>query len=246
MSALILVCAIAASALAAGLLGSAIAERLAENSSTARGQALTPQQALGDPTLCFALCAAVATVLCFALSPVLVPVGVVVAAVVSRKLPKAFEEKQKARVRESCEARLDTLADIVALGAQAGLSFDAAVRLYCERFDNELSRRMRKALDQWTHGIRTREEALMRMAADLQSPPVRRFAETSVHALRHGAPLAAMLQQLAQELRRDRKTQLDRKVARAPIKMLVPTGVCILPAMLLLVMGPMMLQFLES
>ena len=39
---------------------------------------------------------------------------------------------------------------------------------------------------------------------------------------------------------------MERKVARAPVKMLVPTGVCIVPAMLLLVMGPMLLQFMGS
>jgi len=38
------------------------------------------------------------------------------------------------------------------------------------------------------------------------------------------------------------KAQLEEKVAKAPVKMMLPTGTLILPAMLLLVMGPILLE----
>ena len=35
---------------------------------------------------------------------------------------------------------------------------------------------------------------------------------------------------------------LEERVAKAPVKMMLPTGTLILPAMLLLVMGPILLE----
>ena len=149
-------------------------------------------------------------------------------------------------LRDACEQHLDMLCDIVAMGAEAGLSFDSAVELYCSRFSNPLAEKLEGARQQWTHGVVSRSQALQDLAASVSSPGLKRFADTAVPAVEQGAPLAGMLRRLAAELRQGRRTSMERKVARAPVKMLVPTGVCIVPAMLLLVMGPMLLQFMGS
>ena len=38
------------------------------------------------------------------------------------------------------------------------------------------------------------------------------------------------------------RDRLEERVAKAPVKMMVPTGVLILPAMLMLVLGPVLLE----
>ena len=51
---------------------------------------------------------------------------------------------------------------------------------------------------------------------------------------------------LASEARAVRKAKLEEKVAKAPVKMLLPVGTLILPAMLILIMGPIMLDLMEG
>ena len=168
------------------------------------------------------------------------------AALLARKAPSWMARRRAQALRDACEQHLDMLCDIVAMGAEAGLSFDSAVELYCSRFSNPLAEKLEGARQQWTHGVVSRSQALQDLAASVSSPGLKRFADTAVPAVEQGAPLAGMLRRLAAELRQGRRTSMERKVARAPVKMLVPTGVCIVPAMLLLVMGPMLLQFMGS
>ena len=210
------------------------------------GSGIAFEQALEDPALMFVSLAAVSCVAAVAFTPWVLPPCLAVSAVVVKKTPAHRERKRKERVREECDANLAMLCDITAMGIDAGLSFDAAAALYCRRFDNELSRRLKASQESWSCGLAARGDALARLAEDVGSASVKRFADTTARAVSRGAPLAGMLRSLAVELRQSRKTEIERKVAKAPVKMLVPTGVCILPAMLLVVMGPMLLQFMGS
>lgn len=203
-------------------------------------------RALEDPVLMFVTLAAVSCVAAVAFTPWVLPPCLVASAVAVKKAPVYRERRRRELVREECEANLAMLCDIAAMGIDAGLSFDAAISLYCGRFGNELSRRLAACCESWTHGLTARGDALAQLAEEIGSDSVRRFADTAARAVSSGAPLAGMLRSLAVELRQSHKTEIERKVAKAPVKMLVPTGVCILPAMLLVVMGPMLLQFMGS
>lgn len=55
-----------------------------------------------------------------------------------------------------------------------------------------------------------------------------------------------MLARFSCDVRRQRRGAIERRIAKAPVKLLVPTGTCILPAMLILVMGPVLLQFVQT
>ncbi len=47
-------------------------------------------------------------------------------------------------------------------------------------------------------------------------------------------------------MRRDRRLQVEEEIERVPVKMLLPLGVLVVPAMLLAVLGPLMAQALGS
>lgn len=75
---------------------------------------------------------------------------------------------------------------------------------------------------------------------------LKRFSETSLQAIHHGSPLADMLGRFSSDVRQRRRAAIERQIAKAPVKLLIPTGICILPAMLILVMGPVLLQFVQT
>lgn len=210
------------------------------------GRALTLEEALADRTLCFALLCAAGAVLCAAVSLAALPVCVLAAWALSRRMPALLERRRARLLASACDAELDVMADIIAMGVRAGLSFDAAVDIYCEKFGGALSHEMRRARLGWKNGMVSRERALRELAERVGSRSLARFAETSAQAIRYGSPLADMLNTLAIDLRRERREGIERQVAKAPVKMLVPTAACILPAMLIFVMGPAIVQFAQA
>ncbi len=210
------------------------------------GQKVGLEDFLADANLSFVLFAAAGGVVAAAIAPVLVVPVLVGALVLSRRMPSMLEARKLAELRESCEAELATMADIVVLGLRAGLTFDAALSLFCAKFDSALSCEIERGLLRWKGGLCTRAEALDGIAERVDSAALRRFSQTVVHALANGSPLADMLERFSADVRLQQQATIERKVEKAPVKMLIPMGVCILPAMLILVMGPVMLQFSSS
>lgn len=235
-------CALAAAA--AFALGAFLAQRVSRARKSTRR--LTAEEAVSDPVLCFVAFGAVALVLGVAIAPVAIPFALVAAFVLAQRAPASLRKRKQRKLREACESQLDVLAEIMALCMGAGLSFDAALGLYCSKFDNELSRCLTAARRQWEAGFASREEALEEFAKSIDSSLCRRFVATCMHAVQCGAPLSSLLVGFASDLREQRRTVVERQVQKAPVKMLIPTGACILPAMLILVMAPMLLQFAQT
>lgn len=130
--------------------------------------------------------------------------------------------------------------DLICLGLSAGLSFDASLSLYCRERDTKLARRMEQACMSWQIGMQTREEALMDAAADLELRALESFATAVTQALTLGAPLASTLSAQSAECRAAHRAEVERNIERAPVKILIPTGTLILPALLLSIIGPLL------
>ena len=71
-------------------------------------------------------------------------------------------------------------------------------------------------------------------------------AGRALEVLRRGSSVAEGLESAAAEARAVHRAQVEERVAKAPVKMMVPTGTLILPAMLLLVLGPVLLELMEG
>lgn len=160
-------------------------------------------------------------------------------------LPWAVMQQEKRRAEE-LERRLSEMLEVVALGLRSGLSFDRGLQLYIEHFDSLLARSCESAKRQWSLGLRTREEALHALADSYSSPLFGRVLDGIVRSLRFGASLAGDLEGFAAEAREAYRVRKQEQVAKAPVKMMVPTGALMLPAMLLLVMGPVLLELMEG
>ena len=136
----------------------------------------------------------------------------------------------RARRRVECLAELPVLLDVVTLGLSAGLSFDSSLELYCERC----------AMLSWRIGVAEREEALLSLAEELDLAPLGRFAAVVGESLAFGAPLAAALERQARAMRDEQRSQVEEEIEKVPVKMLVPLGTLIVPAMFLAILGPLL------
>ncbi|MBP3892613.1 MAG: type II secretion system F family protein [Atopobiaceae bacterium] len=144
------------------------------------------------------------------------------------------------RGRSECLRQMPVMLDVVTLGLSAGLSFDSALELYCQRYDNSLSRSLGAAMMSWRLGTESRDEALEGMARRMGVSSLERFAGVVSQALAFGSPLAATLEQQAQAIREEQRAQMEEVIEQIPVKMLIPLGTLIVPAMLLAILGPLL------
>lgn len=144
------------------------------------------------------------------------------------------------RVRAEVVRDLPVFLDIVTLGLAAGLSFDASVELYCTRCSNTLSHELWDASLLWRLGAKGRGEALSDMAQRLGVPALDRFASTVCEALAFGTPLAQALERQAQIIRDEQRAAVEEEIEKVPVKILIPLGTLIVPAMLLSILGPLL------
>lgn len=96
-----------------------------------------------------------------------------------------------ATVRDDGQIDLGDVAemvDIVQLGLSAGLSFDAALELYCGGRPGRLPSELARAELMWRVGALTRERALMEIARASGVEALESFAVSAVQAVTLGAP----------------------------------------------------------
>ena len=86
------------------------------------------------------------------------------------------------------------------------------------------------------------EEALRELSGSFDCAQLSRVVDNVLRGLRFGSSITDSLEEAAQQSRAAYRTALEERVAKAPVKMMLPTGTLILPAMLLLVMGPILLE----
>jgi hypothetical protein len=77
-------------------------------------------------------------------------------------------------------------------------------------------------------------------------PIVRAFCAILAQSERMGSPIGDSLRQLAQEARRDRLLDAERRAGRIPILIQIPVVLFILPALLLTVMGPAVVEIMRT
>lgn len=154
------------------------------------------------------------------------------------------------RVRQersfTMEQELGNLLEIVILGLRSGLSFDKAFSLYPHYFKSSLAETCALVQAQWTHGLITRSEGLAGLARSYDSSLLKRVTDSMERSLKFGTSLVDVLDTEVQESRAIRKAKLEERISKAPVKMLFPVGVLILPAMLIYIMGPILLELITG
>jgi len=156
-----------------------------------------------------------------------------------------LKQRQQVRAANRCEAELPRMFDIIAMGMHAGLSFDASFGLYVQRFENELALLCRERYEIWERGLISRNEGLEQLATSINLPLFDRFCRTVSRSIRYGISMAPLIREYADQARKEYRNKQKELVLKAPVKMLIPTGVLILPAMLMLVIGPIVLDVVE-
>ncbi len=147
-------------------------------------------------------------------------------------LSRIVKTRQK-RIRRALAPTLEMLS----ISIEAGLAFDGAIAHVAQRFKNPLSDELRRMFVEFQMG-RTRRQALQDFAARIGVLQVNRFVQTVVQGEAMGVPLSRALQDQAIELRNAQRQAAEAAARTAPIKMMFPLVLLILPALFIIILGP--------
>jgi tight adherence protein C len=134
-------------------------------------------------------------------------------------------------------AHLAQAIDQIAISLEAGLGFDAAVSYFVRRAKSPLVPEFRTMLSAIRMG-EPRTEALKGLAERVPSDEMRTFVQTLVQSEGVGISRAAILRNQAADIRQRRQLAAEERAQKAPIKMLFPIVIFILPVMFIIILGP--------
>ena len=89
----------------------------------------------------------------------------------------------------------------------------------------------------------SRRDALKHLSERINSTEMASFVRTLLQADRMGAPIGEVLKMQAEEIRMRRFQKGEEAALKAPIKLLAPLLIFILPVVLIIVAGPILIQF---
>ena len=155
--------------------------------------------------------------------------------------------KNKVKTRKySIERVLPETVDLLSLCVGAGLDFMAAVRWIVDKAKvNPLIEELIIVLKEINVG-RPRLEDLRDMSKRLNIPDVTSFVRTLIQADRMGTPVEETFKILSEDSRMRRFHRGERTAMKAPIKMLIPLIFCILPVIMIIVAGPILINFMTK
>jgi tight adherence protein C len=154
--------------------------------------------------------------------------------------PGFFLSKAASRRAEKIDTELPHFVDQLALIIEAGMGFDAALSYLAEVTEGPLGEEMRRVLTELRVG-ESRRSAIRNFAVRVGTEETMSFANAVLASDQLGSPLGSILRSQASDLRHRRQTVAEERAQKAPVKMLLPMAIFILPVMFVLILAPAVL-----
>jgi tight adherence protein C len=132
---------------------------------------------------------------------------------------------------------LPDLLDLMCISVAAGLGLEQAMQVSCARFESPVCDELRLTLREMELGL-SRHDALENMKLRTDIDDLVTFAVVLSQADALGLPIGRVLQAQADEMRDKRRQRARERAAKVPVKILFPLALCFLPAIMIIVLGP--------
>ena len=157
--------------------------------------------------------------------------------------PLLHANRSKRQREIAVRADLPFFADLLALSTEAGLDFISAISRIVEKAESSvLAEELAIVLKDIKLGS-SRADAMRGMSARLDINEITSFVAVLIDADATGASIAQVLKDQSIQIRLERFVRAEKAGARASQTILIPLMLFILPAVFIVVFGPVVMQF---
>jgi tight adherence protein C len=150
--------------------------------------------------------------------------------------------------RNAVERGLPSAVDLLVTCLDAGLSLDKSIgRVGAElsHSDPVLADELKLTGSEFEAGV-SLADALRRLSRRVGLDDLSALCAVIAQASALGAPIAQTLREYATSSRRQRISRLEERAGRLSTQLTIPLAVCLLPAALLIIMGPAIVQLMQA
>ncbi|MDP2727914.1 MAG: type II secretion system F family protein, partial [Dehalococcoidia bacterium] len=146
---------------------------------------------------------------------------------------------RQTKIRKSLPDALD----VITICVEAGYGLDAALTKVSEKSQGPLAEELEHALSEVNLG-KPRSQALRDMARRTNVSDLQSFIATIIQAEQMGISIGSILRVQSDSMRVKRRQRAEEAAMKAPVKMLFPLVLFILPAMFVVILGPAALRII--
>lgn len=139
--------------------------------------------------------------------------------------------------RHMMQKALPDVIDLICVSVEAGLGLIAAMQEVATRFRGPLGDELMRVLSELRVG-KSFAQALRDMATRLGIEDFSQFASQIIQAEQLGISIGNALRAQSQIMREKRKQRAEEQAQKAPVKMMIPLILFILPTLFIVIMGP--------
>lgn len=166
---------------------------------------------------------------------------IVVAFVLGYLVPGIWLGSKITRRQNDVLKALPDALDLLTICVEAGLDFTSAMQKVAEKWDNELSAAFLRTVQEMQLG-KLRREAMRNMANSMDVSDVTSFVAAIVQADTLGVSMAKVMRIQSETMRMKRRQRAEEKARQAPVKMMLPLVFFIFPTILIVLLGPAIIQ----
>lgn len=152
-------------------------------------------------------------------------------------LPGVWLDSKVESRRKLIRKSLPEMLDMLTISAEAGLGFDTALAKLISNSVGPLAEEFAATLQEIQAGV-PRREALKALSDRVGIPEFGAFIMAVVQADVFGVSIAHVLKTQSRELRTKRRQRAEEMAQKIPVKIVFPVVLCILPATMLVILGP--------
>jgi len=161
------------------------------------------------------------------------------------RVPDFWLSRMVTSRRRLIEKALPDVLDLLSVSVEAGLGLDGAIQKVGEKFPEPTSGEFRELLKSIRLGT-PRADALRTLADRTALPDMRTFAAAVIQAEQLGVSVSRVLRVQSEALRQRRKQRVEEKAMALPLKMLFPLILFIFPSIFIVVLGPVVINFMTT
>lgn len=161
------------------------------------------------------------------------------------RLPIGVVSGKAQKRKKEIQLALPFSFDLISIAVSAGMSFDGAMALVAERTTGALSEEFKRTLREVNLGI-ARDQALNNLASRTGVEDLKTFITAINYISKLGGNLTEAIAIQTESLRVKRQQVAETKANQAPVKIMIPLVLFILPCVFIVILGPAIVGLIFS